>query len=148
MQRSIDRAHEDHQALPSDVRLTTLTVLPPRDPFGWDPQDLAVGQDRRVAPPLPLAEPVVVHAVPMQSPPPPPPPTMDWRVSGQFVGPDGMVRVFLSKPDQSMVLASPGVDLGQGYVVRAVGSTAVEVAHAAAPAMSLPLQPLKTGASQ
>jgi len=147
-ERSVDRLHSDHQALPRDLRLKALTVLPPRDPFGGAPQDSTLGQDRPVAPPSALAEPVAAPPMPVQPPSPPPPPPMDWRVSGQFLGPDGMVRVFLSKPDQSMVLASPGVDLGQGYVVHAVSSTAVEVAHAAAPAVSLPLQPLKAGASQ
>ena len=73
-------------------------------------------------------------AAPAASTPPPPPavsaPPMPYKVVGVMLDPDGRRLVILGKVDKS-IIAAPGMQLDEGFLIEAVGDEAVQLLYPA-----------------
>jgi hypothetical protein len=79
-------------------------------------------------PAAPPASPAPLPPVGVPAAPPPDAPPPSYRFLGRFTGIDGQPRVFLAAGEQHHELA-PGKTLPDGYVVDAIGSSAISLRH-------------------
>jgi hypothetical protein len=75
-----------------------------------------------VVPPPPPAPPPLAQAVVVA--PPPAPPVQDYRFLGRITGPDGGEQILLTR-GESVVAASVGTTLDNGYVVESISNDAL-----------------------
>jgi hypothetical protein len=113
-------------ATPGGRDAPLLAELPrPRWPdLRGDPFATRAAASAAPAPPpaTPITPPVATAAPPPDAPPP------SYRYLGRFTGIDGQPRVFLAAGEQHHELA-PGKTLPDGYVVDAIGSSAISLRH-------------------
>lgn len=89
------------------------------DPFQLQPPTAPV------APPVP----VPAQAAAMQPPPPPAPPPLALQFAGRMVAPDGSPMIFAMTGNGETVQLTPGQTLPNGYQVKAIAPTHVELAY-------------------